>query len=264
MPSHVEADLRREAVVAIAEAFAWTGMGQGVVPAEGMPEGQPIPDLARLPRTKLLVERFRWLTENRPWHPGPGGYSTCGDAVGGIYSLLGCRAETLVNRDDDDGNGRPDAKEPPSDERGQRAWLVGQNLSLLKGGAIKAGCWVDRSQIDATGRLLPGMGDAFLIGDTNLEQHVGLLLDDIAYEDGEPFAPTLEAGQVDRGGQCARVYRTYFHRIGGDWWLSRSPDPARPKRRLQGYIDVTRLPLSQPARVPPEFEGGVPAEGETT
>jgi len=241
MPSFSADSLRRQAARAIALNFGTTGQGQ----VDG--------------RSKLEVDRFAFITEKRPW--GNKSYYSCGDVAGGLLCFLGCRDEGIVNRDDDNLDGVADWKpEQPTrnendwwDVKGTKAWKTGWNITLLKQGSINAKCWHAASD-----GYLPQQGDVFLVGVGGME-HVGIFASDpMEEEDGVSWTyTTVEGGQVDAGGQCARTYTTLFHRVGNKVYLRRD-GKSQPDKLVDGFIDISKLSLESPALVPPEFTLGRP------
>lgn len=251
LPGSIEVAARREAAQAIMRAFVGSGAGVGVfIDRDGHeynPRVHSTVERSRFaPRTPAQVALFHRVTEGR--HVGNSKFYTCGELVGLVYSLLGCRDEGIVNRDDDDLDGIADDKQPPADDRGQRPWKVGWNLALLKSGAQRSGCWVN-----ADDGLLAAQGDAFMCGD-NGGEHVGLWESDPepTGREGEWVAPTIEAGQLDSGGQCSKRFLTYLRREGQKLFISR----ARTGGRVYvGHVDLAGLPLVAPARLPPVVVG---------
>lgn len=268
MASFAEEELRRDAALSIAKAFAWAGMTKGLIPGKAMPAGQPVPPEALLPRTAEVVVAFDWLVEHRTW--GNRSYSCCVDCAGGFMSLLGCRYEGIVNRDDDDHDGVKDTKQEPAEGRGVRDWRSGLNVVLFNDGAKKAGCWVDASKLSKSENWGDGClfkrADFFLIGEGQAE-HVGMVLTEPEIVEwaqdktAEVYSfLSIEGGQVDTDGtQCIKVYETFlFIQDGKRPYLTR--DKNKAGRPLIGWIDTSRLPLTEPALVPPDFEGGVPVQ----
>ena len=257
----IEIANRREAVAALCRAFAPSGVGPGIE-IDALTAGGH-----KRPRTRHEVDLFRWITEGRGWGKA---YSTCGDGVGGIYCCLGLRSEQILNRNDDNIDGIDDPRFPASepttsndrpsvpapaewwDVGGTKAWRVGWNLTMIRQGAIDTGCWVR-----AKDGQLPQVGDAFLVDYGTSVDHVGLIVegpDEVA--DGVYRYLTCEAGQVDAGGQCFKLYETHYKRSGSSVIMERQ---APLKRRvLDGFIDLAKLPLDAPALVPPGFTVGAP------
>lgn len=245
MPSFGEESLVRQAARAIALPFGVTGQGQ----VDG--------------RSKLNVDRFAFLTEKRPW--GNKGYYSCGDIAGGMLCFIGCRDEGIINRDDDDLDGVADWKpEAPTanehdwwDVRGTRPWKTGWNITLLKQGSINAKCW--ERAVDG---YLPQQGDIFMVGVGTMQEHVGIFVSDPeAQEDGVSWVyTTVEGGQVDASGQCAKVYTTTLHRSGGKVYTRRAGN-GQPDKLVDGFINVAKVPLVAPALVPPDFTLGRPVSG---
>lgn len=263
--SMVEDDLRRQAAVYLADAFAWGGVNEAVVPGKGMPRGQPVPIEALSPRGGLRVDRFRWLTEGRPWQQPS--HSCCGYLPGGIYCLMGLRNEKILNRDDDNIDGVPDAREKPRGNdpwwhiKGQKAWRVGWNLTMLRQGSIDLGCWQDARRSNRVGKdLLPQMGDSPLLNFGKPDEHTLVITSDLEEVAANEWScTTTEAGQVDEGGQCVRVYQSFVRREAGQLWLSRTEGD--DGRLVDGWIDVGRIPLDAPALLPPQYRLGRLAEG---
>lgn len=248
LPGIIEVAARREAAQRVMRAFVGTGAGPKVIiDADGHeynPRVHSTGDRSRFfQRTPAQWTLFQRVTEGR--HVGNNKFYTCGELVGLVYSLLGCRDEGIVNRDDDDLDGIADGKQPPAEDRGQRPWKVGWNLTLLKSGAQKAGCWVN-----AADGILAAQGDAFMCGEDGGE-HVGLWEAD-PEPTGRPdewCAPTIEAGQLDSGGQCTKRFLTFLRRESNRIIVSRTRGGAG--RPYVGHVDLAGLPLVAPARLPP-------------
>lgn len=251
MASFVEEDLLRSAICSIALAFAWTGRGRGVLCG-------PVGNQHR--RTQAEVDLFHHMTEGRDI--GNPNYWCCGDAVGQFASLAGCRAEDFCNRDDDDNDGVKDTKEPSAEGRGTKDWRAAWNIILIQSGAKKYGAWVTPSSDDYGLR-----GDFFLIGVKENNPHVGTFVTDgeTLSQDELPAAlkgltvvkyTTVEGGQLDvDGGQCVKVFTTYVVYTGQPYMTH---DLAKVGRSLAGTVDVSKLPFTEAALVPADFEGGVP------
>jgi len=236
-----EEELRRDAACAIALAFDGTGQGIGVKNKRGVP------------RDEHQVDLFHFLCEGRAW--GNPTFSTCGEGVGCWLSLLGCRIEGLVNRDDDDHDGVKDTKQPAADWRGTRDWKIGWDIILLTSGSKHEGCWVPAS----LGQL-PKPGDCFLIGSGGSE-HVGMFVADPEETENENewSVQVVAAGHVDAGGQCCDLGTDYLEFDPGthQWFLGGTK--GKRGREMQGFVDLSKLPLDAPAIVPPGFDQGKPA-----
>lgn len=246
--------LVRKAFAAVALWMMWSGMGLGVEPSPGIG-----------PRDAARVALFKRVCEGRAsWKS----YSTCADGTGYCAAAVGVRDERWLNRDDDNLDGVPDDKQqtgddlPPEGTTGAHHWRVSLNITMQVQGGIALGSWVDAralrepSEDGADPGLILHEGDLWLIGE-NGREHVG-----IVYSEPVLIAPgvyslfTVEAGQVDAGGQCVKGYSTLLRNVGGRWSLTRGPnDVGRP---LIGWNDCTRLPRADVAIVPEDFLGGEP------
>jgi len=203
-------------------------------------------------RTQKDVDLFNMATERR--YVGNPRYSACGDIVGFTLCLLGCRDEGIVNRDDDNLDGKPDAKQGADmmsdwDIRGARGWRSGMNIALLKQGAINAKAWVSARQGVDLSKL--GMGDYFLLDEGTMAEHVGQIVSVPVYDPTRKLyrAYAVEGGQVDQFGQCVRLYEVEFSVEGGKAIYYR-PETKR-KSVLSGWADITRIPYTAPALLPP-------------
>lgn len=236
-------DLRRRAAVAVAKRLAWSGWGLGVETGGGF-------------RDQDRVDLFKRIVEGRNGK----GYSTCSDAVTYYLASMGLRDESIIDRDDDNADGIPDEKqvEPNDDVLGRNHWIVGRAVTMLIEGSKKAGAWVDCK----AGGPESDAGDWFWIGDHGME-HVGIFAS--AWRPCEDldlgavkawYADTVEAGQVDAGGQCTCQYVEVIRQFAdGRFFMSRKPGEAG--RRLYGWGSLTAYTLSAPAQVPVSFEGGI-------
>ena len=264
--SVIDIQNRRDAFQAVARVFAPTGMGPGIQLAPLAAGGTP------RPRTRHEVDLFRWVTEGRPW--GNKAYSTCVDGAMGMKCALGFRDERMLNRIDDNIDGIDDPRFPPSepptqndrpsqpavtewwDVAGTKAWKSGWNVTMFHQGSISLGTWVDAK----SGRL-PQIGDDYLVDYGTGLDHVASI-----FEGPEEIRPgvyrylTIEAGQVDGGGQCFQVYETHHSVVGKQVVMDRQASPAGPAKRriLHGFSDFALLPLAAAALLPPGCEIGSP------
>lgn len=198
-------------------------------------------------RTQREIDLFLLANERR--HQGNPRYSDCGDQAGAMLALLGVRDERIVNRNDDNMDGVPDARQNPDslpwDVIGVRPWRVGANISMLKQGFSIHGAWRT-----PRGGGLPQPGDIFLLDEGTGREHVGIM---IGAQD------TAEGGQVDNFGPCCRSYRVRFSVVNGVTRMVRLANNtdaplfsswARDSV-LSGWGDITMLPLAAPAVLPP-------------
>lgn len=202
-------------------------------------------------RSQRMVDVFKFMTEGRA--AGNPRYSECVDFAGGMLCILGVRDDNFVNRDDDDLDGVKDTKEKVDNEswwdvRGARDWRMAMNVTLLHQGSIQNGSFRKPD-------LNLDMGDVFFVDLGTGMDHVGVVANKPQeVSSGVYRCQTIEGGQVDEVGQCCLIYSTTIAlQPGGKITMTR--DGKKP-RVLGGYIDVTAVPLSAPALVPPTFVGG--------
>ena len=185
-------------------------------------------DASQAPNTSLKQQCKLWcLTEGRHTY---GKYSSCGDLLHSVISLIGVRDTALVNRDHLDFDGNKNS-----------SWKVGLNISKLIEGSKTLGSKYNQ-QIWVSGKegLLPNPGDMCLIGENGLE-HVFIITD----KDGDNLH-SVDLSQVDLGGQCAKRRIRKLEKIGNDWWTI-SIENGQPvtaglgKRKLIGYISTPSL-----------------------
>lgn len=243
--------LVRGAMVAVAERCAWSGAGLGTDLGEG-----------RGRRDKARVALFKTITEGRGMSRK---YSTCGELVGFCLASLGLRDERILNKDDDDLDGVADAKQRRGLDSpgiaGQHAWKVGQVITMLVEGSRQAGCWVSASAIP--GRL-PRAGDCALVGE-NGQEHVFVITSDLCVVSENRWVfRSVDAGQVDAGGQCTKAFaENYLSKQGARWVHTRGTSEGwqhvvreKSSRPLIGWIDLDKVPLPGPALLPASFTEG--------
>lgn len=155
-------------------------------------------------------------------------YSACGDKEHAILYCLGCRDETLVNRNSDGG------KTP---------WVSGVNISRITR---------HPAFIHAQGKVTPKRGDIFcLMGTKPQTEHVA---------NAEFFdldmgkAVSWDYGQFLRGTHGGKqVIRVLSYR-NGQYWLAAS---GSEDKYLVGWLDITKIPLTESAIVPDDFPYGI-------
>lgn len=207
-------------------------------------------------RSQRQVDVFQFITEGRA-HGNPR-YSECVDFAGGMLCFLGVRGEGLINRDDDDLDGKKDTVSADTDApwwniRGSRLWRMGMNVALLYQGSISLGAF------RKPGVSMPERGDPFFVDLNTGLDHVGVFLTD-PVKTGESTwsVKTGEGGQFDGVGQCCLEYDAVIERLGeNSWMLTRN---GKKPRVFSGFIDLTSLKMDAPAIVPPSFEGGFEVE----
>lgn len=162
------------------------------------------------------------------------GYSTCADLAHCILSMNGVTDPTLVNRDDDNWNGYIE------DDEKMSAWKVSVNVSKLVYGAPalekKYGkqFWIKRT-LD----IKPRPGDIVIIGEGGLEHVL------VACSWGDNVLTSVDAGQVDEGGQCVKIRKRKLIEKNGLPYLSATdtgPSAAGLGTRVVvGWIDTATL-----------------------
>lgn len=197
-------------------------------------------------RTQRMVDIFAFVTEGRA--KGNPKYSECVDFAGAALAMLGVRDERVINRNDDNMDGKPDAQAAESpywwDQMGKHDWRVGQNVSMIFSGGKAAGAWVN-----AGIGVVPKLGDVFLLDYGTGREHVGVVASTpYKAEDGSWRFQTVEGGQVDEAGQCCQLFETTLHWQGSSTLMTRA---GRSSRVLCGFIDVGKIELLAPAMVPP-------------
>jgi hypothetical protein len=216
----------REAVVAIARALSRGGVA---VTAE---------------RTAQDVALFNAVTEKR--YVGNNNYQTCGDVVGGTMALAGVRDENVINRDDDNFDGKKDRPGVDMvswwDVQGTKSWKVGWNITMLRQAAIDIKAWYRKS--------LPSRGDYFLLDYGTGLEHMGIVIcDPLLVGDRHWQVVTVEGGQVDQHGQCVREYvNDLLQQPDGTFVLHRKG--GKP-RKVDGFADVAAFDYAVPALLPP-------------
>ena len=153
---------------------------------------------------------YKEITEGRQVNAN--NYSSCADQGHFILKTLGITDERVMNRTDDDGS---------------VPWIMGANISMLKYGGTKVGCWVDWKK-----DLIPNKGDICLIMNDNATAHILIcesFTEDIfhSYDYGQFFSKLGKHGGKKRE-------RPIKNMLGGKYLDG---------RRLQGWIDLTKLPL---------------------
>lgn len=187
------------------------------------------------------------------------GYSGCGDGPGWLAVRAGCRDGRFVNRDDDNLDGIPDDKQDPTAEGqpGTTPWHMGENITRFIAGAQANGAYIvpDPTSADPLARL-PMAGMPFFMGDHGLE-HVGTFVSEpVEQPDGSYVADTIEGGQVGPlGEQQFQFFRGRTFKPVGKQYVMRG-------RVLHGWVDVTKLPYTQPAMVPLDCPYGWPLGSE--
>lgn len=213
-------------------------------------------------RSQMDVDLFNMATERR--YVGNPRYSACGDIVGFALCLLGCRDEGIVNRDDDNLDGKPDTRQGPDimsdwDIRGVRGWRSGMNIALLKQGAINSKAWVSAKA--GPTQFTMDMGDYFLLDEGTMAEHVGQIVSTPVWDPSRKLyrCMSVEGGQVDKFGQCVRAYTVEFSWEGSKLTYYR-PETKR-KSVVSGWADITKIPYTTPALLPPMAPAiGLPVE----
>lgn len=147
-------------------------------------------------------------------------YSSCGDLPHWMLRCLGCRDESLVNRDDDGG---------------EHPWAVGVNISRLAGSPLVV-------QAVRHPELSPDVGDTVFV----MNVYGGHVCVVESWDESEGLAVTHDYGQA-----LPTVARRRSKRIEGHG----------PRLTLDGnpvlwWLPIDRVPLSAPAEVPDEMQGG--------
>lgn len=218
-------------------------------------DGGQVPNKDVPGRTPDKIALFKIATENRA---GAKGYSCCVDVSGFCAARAGCRDERFINRDDDNLDGIPDAQQQMEalGQPGHVKWRVGLNPSMFIAGARAHNAYIEpKPDSDDPRKRLPFRGCPFMMGDHGLE-HVGVFVSDPVETSPGVFAiDTVEGGQV---GSLGEQQVQFFHRTfvrQGNQYVMRG-------RILHGWVDVTKLPYTQPAEVPLDFDGGFPVDFE--
>lgn len=205
-------------------------------------------------RTQEDVDLFQIATENKGRDAG---FSTCGNVVGCVTSLVGCTDERFLNRSDDDLDGVPDAAQK-TPGGGAIAWRTGMNITMFIEGARALGAWRQaNANSDEPLYRLPSRGFPFFMGE-NGREHVGIFVSDpVVVLPGTFAIDTIEGGQV---GSAGEQQAQFFHRM----FQVQSPGSSKyimRGRGLHGWVDVTKLPYSRHAMVPPDFDRGIEVDG---
>lgn len=204
----IEPGIVREAAVSIAR-FAVGGYGGRYV-------GEPV--FERITEGRQRAQDAQQIRD--PLHTVA--YSACGDLCHYVLRCLGCRDETLVNRNDDGGS---------------HPWSVGRNLSMMNGSKL----WVRHTK-----GVLPGRGDLCMV-----ESPLHVLVFDELLDDGTII--TYEYGGWDqKRGACGRQKKQAVSYPDGRLHFG--------GRVLLGFIPITTVPLTESAIVPDSFSLGVPDE----
>jgi len=206
---HIEPSLVRDAVISIAQFATGGDVGRWVGDPifERVTEGrQAIQDAAQRKNPKIVP------------------YSACGDLVHYILRCIGCRDESLVNRNDDGGT---------------HPWDVGKNLTKLNTSPY----WHRHVK-----GVLPTRGCLCMIGEP---AHVFIFEGFSA--DGLTVV-TYDYGKWDnkKGAGGHRTVSKVGYTSGGLLTIG--------GRTLYGWIQPEEVPLTESAIVPNSFEGGVPDE----
>lgn len=163
---------------------------------------------------------FDEITEGRA---GSKGYSSCGDLCHWLLKNLGCRDENLVNR---------------SDDGGKTPWKSGVNISMLVYGSKNA--WTN-----CTPTQLPKPGDICWIGNDDASTHVFV----------------VENFDLDNGILQSYDYGQWFSGSPGGQHRTRKLTNQNgiifaDTRRVHGFIDISKVYLSESAIVPDNFSKG--------
>jgi hypothetical protein len=143
-------------------------------------------------------------------------YSSCGDLPAWVLRCLGCRDESLVNRNDDGG---------------EHPWAVGKNLQMLQGHPCT---------VKPANDVGPSPGDPTFV-ETTSGGHVCIL--DTWRETAPDEATSCDFGQPNGKLKKKKITAAPHLALDGHvvgWWL-----------------DITKVPLTESALVPNDFEGGV-------
>jgi hypothetical protein len=152
-------------------------------------------------------------------------YSSCGDLIHWILRCLGCRDESLVNRNDDGGD---------------HPWASGVNLQKLQGHPYT------KKPCDET--PVPKNGDAVFV-DTASGGHV-CDVDEWPMETAGGGIAADHAVTNDYGQPCAK------HKV-----KTIAEGPLRlDGHQVKWWLDITAVPLGESAIVPDDFEGGIADE----
>jgi len=159
---------------------------------------------------------YDFVTEGRQVWPK---YSSCGDLPQFILWALGCKDESIVNRDVV-GSG----------------WEIGQNLSKLVYGTKKHFVWARHNDSRS-----PSMGNMLYV---SMPEHVSIVID---WNATTMMAVTCDYGQWDyKLGSCGKLKTHKLVRTSEGHILVDA-------RTLRGWVDFTSIPLSVRALVPEDF-----------
>lgn len=158
-------------------------------------------------------------------------YYSCGDLAHYCLEKIGCRDETLVNRDSDGG------KTP---------WIAGVNVSRISRhpAFMSAEGWHDPYQ----------PGDILIVYDPTKpnSEHVCILVAIEVLSDGSKRFITYDYGQeLENGLACGKRREVPFTVQNDRIYLG--------NRVLIGWLNVDLVPLSEPAEVPDDFALGIAA-----
>lgn len=205
----IDEHVLREAAVALGE-FSVNG-------EEGRNVGDPVHEWITEGRRKQWEDARRKGAE---WAQ-KGSYSSCGDPIHWVQWMLGCRDESVINRDTDGGT---------------VPWRVGANISRIV---------ASPAYVIARDGMRPKRGDLLHVCNAPGTDHVSILgvLDEArmrleSYDYGQPYGrKTVRMLQRTRAGEGEGVLV-----VGG--------------RQLRGWVDLSRLELVETAVVPASFELG--------
>ncbi len=149
-----------------------------------------------------------------------GGYSSCGDLLHWLYTMLGVRDELVINRTDDGG---------------VKDWVPGPNISRLVGSKFYV----------RAGEGTPEDGDGLHVANTAFDHHVAVLLERVSDDQWL----SADYGQPHGQRRVCQLRDTYVGRIVRgrvlEGWVS-----------LAKMVEAGAF--TESAIVPDDFVGGVP------
>ena len=165
---------------------------------------------------------FNEITEGRA---GGKGYSSCGDLCHWMMKCLGCRDESIVNRNDDGG------KVP---------WVSGANLSRIV--YHTGAAWTPSHQ-----GVFASPGDIIYLAlpPDPMKEHVLVVLSHDANQ-----LISCDYGQFFNGKAGGKKRIRKVSMIGSAMYAD--------DRKIMGWVNITKIPLTTTASVPDDFVGGVP------
>lgn len=183
--------------------------------------------------TEQQKAKLYFVTEGR--HNSKG-YSSCADLAHCILSLMGITNKKIVNRNDDNFNDVID-----NDEK-LNQWAPSKNISMLVWGSKDIEKSLNQQLfVDGTSDTEPTPGSLVIIGGSGLggPEHVFVCtgIDD-------NVIMSVDAGQIDLGGQCIKTRKRKLYRSGGRWWVKSMDQVTGPSsvgsggRAILGWIDV--------------------------